>query len=83
MNKLLLISPGILFTYYGYKILVIYIPILLFQSNLQENVVKVISRYAVSSVTVYTIWRRFLDTEFRLVILCIRPLQKQVKTNTR
>ena len=27
---------------------------------LQENVVKVVSRYAVDSVTVYTIWRLFV-----------------------
>ena len=27
---------------------------------LQENIVKVVSRYAVDSITVYTIWRPFV-----------------------
>ena len=37
--------------------MVIYILLLLFQLILQENIVKVVSRYAVGSVTVDTIWR--------------------------
>ena len=37
-----------------------YILVLLFQLKLQENIVKVVSRYAVGSVTVYTIWRLFV-----------------------
>ena len=45
-----LISPEKLFTYYDYKILVIYIVVLLFQLMIQENIVKVVSRYAVGSV---------------------------------
>ena len=55
-----LISSEKLFTYYGYKILVIYILVLLFQLMSEENVVKVVLRYAVGSVTVYTIWRLFV-----------------------
>ena len=46
-----------MFTYYGYKILVIYILVLLFQLMLEENIVKVVSKYAVGSVTVHTTWR--------------------------
>ena len=43
------ISPKKLFIYYGQKILVIYILVLLLQFMLQENTVKVVSRYAVGS----------------------------------
>ena len=56
---------------------------------LEENIVKIVSRYTVGSVTVYTIWRLFIkifpqnaeacihvDTGFQLVMLCIRPFEK-------
>ena len=43
---------------------------------LQKNIVKVVLRYAVDSVSVYTIWRLFVDTGFLLVMLCIRPFAK-------
>ena len=43
-----------LFAYYGYKIMVIYILVLLLQLMIQESIVKVlVSKYAVRSSTVY------------------------------
>ena len=56
-----MIWPEKLFTYNGYKILVIYILVLLlFLLISKENIVKVVSRYTVGSVTVYKIWRLFV-----------------------
>ena len=60
MTKLLVNFAGKWFTYYSLKNPVIYSLVLLFQLMMQENIVKVVSRYAVSSVTVYTIWGVFV-----------------------
>ena len=38
----------------------LYILVLLFQIMLEENIVKVVSRYAVGSVIVFTTWRLFV-----------------------
>ena len=54
--------------------------VLLFQLTLQVNIVKVVSRYAVGSVTVYTIWRlSFFAIHASLGILTLegQPLKSQ------
>ena len=64
----------------------IYVLVLLFQLMLQENIVKVVLRYAVGSITVYTIWRlfatRYTDVQASFGILTLegQPPSRHLST---
>ena len=79
MTKLLVIfTRKIIYLLWLQNFGYIYILVLLFQLMLQNNIVKVVSKYVLGSVTVYTTWRLFVYWLFKLAM---RGLTVDKRTN--